>query len=630
MAGRVLWNVEHLNLEIGRQVLFQDAAMSVLDEERVALVGRNGCGKSTLLKIIAGLEQPSSGDISVARGIRIAYMPQDFAPPEGLTIEQAVREGLAWFDSLLKRYETLPPESPEHESLEHLLTLHDAWHPEKKLEITLAKLHVPDLNRLCSELSGGELRRVMLARTIIGEPDLLLLDEPTNHLDVETIAGIEEFLAGYRGACLFVTHDRYFLDRIATRIIELDNGKFFSCEGSYADFLAAKEEREYAEDQAEARRRSFLRREIEWVRRSPKARLRRNLGRLKRYDEIAAQSAPVRTGQIELIIPKASHLGNKVVDMKNVTFSRGGRTILRDFSFEFTAAHKIGVVGPNGAGKTTLLKLMTQQLQPDSGEVFVAPTVEFNYIDQARVALNPERTVCEEIGEGHQFINLGDERISIWGYLKRFMFEDERINTQVKQLSGGERARLTLAKILKGGGNFLILDEPTNDLDLITLRILEEALIDYDGCLVVVSHDRYFLNRVCNHIIAFEPDGSVTTTVGDYEYYASKRAERLAAQQKTEKKETAKPKASAPAAPKNPPKKLSYKEERELESLEAKIAETEARIGEIEALFSAPDFFTLHGKESPALQKELEDKRAALDGFYARWEELESKKEQFK
>ena len=436
MPGRVLWNVEHLNLEIGRQTLFQDAAMSLRDEERVALVGRNGCGKSTLLKIIAGQEQPSSGDVSVARGIRIAYMPQDFAPPAGLTIEQAVREGLAWFDSLLKRYESLPPDSPEHESLEHLLTLHDAWRPEKKLEITLAKLHVPDLNRLCSELSGGELRRVMLARTIIGEPDLLLLDEPTNHLDVETIAGIEEFLAGYRGACLFVTHDRCFLDRIATRIIELDNGKFFSCEGSYADFLAAKEEREYAEDQAEARRRSFLRREIEWVRRSPKARLRRNLGRLKRYDEIAAQSAPVRTGQIELIIPKASHLGNKVVDMKNVTFSRGGRTILRDFSFEFTAAHKIGVVGPNGAGKTTLLKLMTRQLQPDSGEVFIAPTVEFNYIDQARVALNPERTVCEEIGEGHQFVNLGDERISIWGYLKRFMFEDERINTQVKQLSG--------------------------------------------------------------------------------------------------------------------------------------------------------------------------------------------------
>ena len=314
----------------------------------------------------------------------------------------------------------------------------------------------------------------------------------------------------------------------------------------------------------------------------------------------------------------------------NLTKFYGKRKIIEDISYDVKQGEVVGLLGPNGAGKTTLLKLMTRQLQPDSGEVFIAPTVEFNYIDQARVALNPERTVCEEIGEGHQFVNLGDERISIWGYLKRFMFEDERINTQVKQLSGGERARLTLAKILKGGGNFLILDEPTNDLDLVSLRILEEALIDYDGCLVVVSHDRYFLNRVCNHIIAFEADGSVTTTVGDYEYYASKRAERLAAQQKTEKKETAKPKISASAAPKNPPKKLSYKEERELESLEAKIAETEARIGEIETLFSSPDFFTLHGRESPALQKELEDCRAALDGFYARWEDLESKKEQFK
>lgn len=632
MAGRVLWNVEHLNLEIGRQTLFRDAAMSVQDGERVALVGRNGCGKSTLLKIIAGEEQPSTGDISVARGIRIAYMPQTFEPPAGLTVEQAVREGLAYFDSLLKRYESLPPDSPEHDALEHQLTWHDAWLPEKKLEITLAKLAVPDPSRPCASLSGGELRRVMLARTIISEPDLLLLDEPTNHLDVETIAGIEEFLSGYRGACLFVTHDRYFLDRIATRIIELDNGKFFSCEGSYADFLAAKEEREYAEDQAEARRKSFLRREIDWVRRSPKARLRRNLGRLKRYDEIAAQSAPVRTGQIELVIPKASHLGNKVVDLKNVTFSRNGRTIIRDFSFEFTASHKIGIVGPNGAGKTTLLKLITQQLSPDSGEVFVAPTVEFNYIDQARVELNPEKTVCEEIGEGHQTINLGEERISIWGYLKRFMFEDERINTQVKRLSGGEKARLTLAKILKGGGNFLILDEPTNDLDLITLRILEEALADYDGCLIVVSHDRYFLNRVCSHIIAFEPDGSITTTVGDYEYYAQKRAERLAGQQEAERKrrEEAKPGKTPPSTPKNPPKKLSYKEERELESLEVKIAETEARIAEIETLFSSPDFFTLHGRESPALQEELEACRTRLDECYVRWEELESKKEQFK
>ena len=628
MAERVLWAVENMSLQIGRQVLFDKAAMSIRDGERVALVGRNGCGKSTLLKIVAGEETPSCGEISVARDIRIAHMPQNFEPQQGRSVREIVGEGLAWFENLRRRYETLPPESPEHEKLEHLLTCHNAWNLENKLETILDKLSIANPERSCTGLSGGELRRVILARTIIAEPDLLLLDEPTNHLDVDTIAGIEEFLADYRGACLFVTHDRYFLDRIASRSIELDNGKFFSCEGSYADFLIAKEQREYAEDLAESRRRSFLRREIEWVRRSPKARLRRNLGRLKRYDEIASQSAPVRTGQMELIIPRASHLGNKVVDLKNITFSRGERCLIRDFSFEFTANQKIGIVGVNGCGKTTLLKLITQQLQPDSGEVFVAPTVEFNYVDQSRIALNPEHTVCEEIGEGHTFINLGEERISIWGYLKRFLFEDERINTQIKHLSGGEKARLMLAKILRGGGNFLILDEPTNDLDLVSLRILEEALADYNGCLIVVSHDRYFLNRVCSHIIAFEKNGSLFATVGDFDYYQMKKKERLAAE--LDHKRRQETKASAPSPVKrNAPKKLSYKEERELESLEQNIAEIETRIGEIEAMFSAPDFFVRHGKQSAELQREMEERKCALEKAYTRWEELESKKESF-
>ncbi len=628
MAERVLWAVENMSLQIGRQVLFDKASMSISDGERVALVGRNGCGKSTLMKIVAGEETPSEGDISVARNIRIAHMPQNFEPHPGRSVKEVVGEGLAWFKNLHQRYETLPPESPEHEKLEHLFTCHNAWNLDNKLETILDKLSISHPERECTGLSGGELRRVILARTIIAEPDLLLLDEPTNHLDVDTIAGIEDFLADYRGACLFVTHDRYFLDRIASRIIELDNGKFFSCEGSYADFLIAKEQREYAEDLAESRRRSFLRREIEWVRRSPKARLRRNLGRLKRYDEIASQNAPVRTGQMELIIPRASHLGNKVVDLKNITFSRGERCLIRDFSFEFTANQKIGIVGANGCGKTTLLKLITQQLQPDSGEVFVAPTVEFNYVDQSRIALNPEHTVCEEIGEGHQFINLGEERISIWGYLKRFLFEDERINTQIKHLSGGEKARLMLAKILRGGGNFLILDEPTNDLDLVSLRILEEALADYNGCLIAVSHDRYFLNRICSHIIAFEGNGTLFNTVGDFDYYQMKKKERLAAELENKRRQQTKA-SPPPPAKRNVPKKLSYKEERELEALEQEIAKIEERIAEIEAMFSDPDFFARHGKQSAELQQELEERKSSLETAYARWEELESKKESF-
>ncbi len=628
MADRVLWDVENLSLEIGRQVLFDHAEMSIRDRERVALVGRNGCGKSTLLKIIAGEEQPSEGEIRIARNICISYMPQNFEPDLDRSAEEVVREGISRFETLLQRYESLPADSPEHETLEHILTRHDAWHPENKVEKILHRLSITGLERKCRELSGGELRRVVLARAILAEPDLLLLDEPTNHLDVETVAEIEEFLSDYRGACLFVTHDRYFLDRIATRILELDHGKFFSCEGSYADFLIAKEEREYAEDQAENRRRSFLRREIEWVRRSPKARLRRNLGRLKRYDEIASQSAPVRTGRMELVIPRASHLGNKVVDLKNVSIARGGKTLIRDFSFEFTAGQKIGIVGVNGCGKTTLLKLITGQLPPDSGEIFAAPTVEFNYVDQARIALNPEHTVFEEIGEGHESINLGEERISIRGYLKRFLFEDERINSQIQYLSGGEKARLMLAKILRGGGNFLILDEPTNDLDLVSLRILEEALADYEGCLVVVSHDRYFLNRVCNHIISFEGAGRVLDTVGDFDYYQKKKEERQAAERETLRKPESRP-APAPPVRKNIPKKLSFREERELESLEESIAGYENRIAEIERIFSDPDFFAKHGSESAALSREREEAGAALERAYARWEELESKKESF-
>ncbi len=628
MADRVLWTGDGLRLEIGRQILFDNASFSIADHERVALVGRNGSGKSTLMKIIAGLDSPSAGEITAARNIRISYMPQDFSLPGEVTVRSAVSEGVAYFTEILKRCQELPAGSPEHGKLEHILTYHDAWDTTNRIETVLAKLRLNDPDKPCSQLSGGERRRVMLARSIIADPDLLLLDEPTNHLDVEMIAWIEEFLASYKGACLFVTHDRYFLDRLATRIVELDHGKFFSCEGSYADFLASKEEREYNEDVLEQKRRSFLRMEVEWVRRSPKARLRRNLGRLKRYDEIAARKGPVRIGNIDLVIPRASRLGNQVVNLRDISKSVGSRTLFRNFSHEFHAGQKTGIVGGNGCGKTTLLKIITQQLAPDSGEVFVAPTVEFNYIDQGRVALNPENSVLAEIAEGHDFINLGPEKISVWGYLKRFLFEDDRINTKIKHLSGGEKARLTLAKILRGGGNFLILDEPTNDLDLSSLRILEEALIHYDGCLVVVSHDRYFLNRVCGCIIAFEPDAELVTSVGDYDYYLEKKRERAASAGSPAEKRSGSS-VSPPVSRKNPPKKLSFKEMRELESLEGVIAEEESRIAGIEAMFADPDFFRKHGAESVSLQNEAERLKRGLEDHYLRWEELETKRASF-
>jgi len=622
MADTVLWAAEELFLTIGRQTIYDCAEFHINAGERVALVGRNGSGKSTLLRLITGEELPGSGNITRARGLRVATLPQDFELDNARTIRENVADGLGWFRELQRKFETVPVNSPEHGQLEHELMIHDGWSLDTKLDTVLEKLNLTrDAERSCHGLSGGEMRRVALARAIIGEPDLLLLDEPTNHLDVTTVEWIENFLADYRGSCLFVTHDRYFLDRVANRIVELNHGKFHSYPGSYAEFLAAKAEREANEDVLEQKRRSFLRSEIDWVRRSPKARLKRNMGRMKRFDEIAAKSGPIRDSEMELLIPAASRLGNKTVDLIGVSLAFGGRPIIRDFSFEFAPGARIGLVGPNGIGKSSLLKIITGQLAPDRGEVKIATTVEFNYIDQSRLELDPEKTVADEISEGVDTVQLGTETISVWGYLKRFLFEDDRINTLVRYLSGGEKARLLLAKILKRGGNFLILDEPTNDLDLPSLRLLEEALAAYGGCVLVVSHDRYFLNRVCTGVLGFVGEGEIIYTPGDYDYYLEKRRE-------LEAKAAPPPKPAAAEAPKSkaPQKKLSYKEARELEGMEEAILAADERVTEIEALFGDPDFFARHGGRTAELQAKLDAARAESARLYARWEELEAKR----
>lgn len=619
-----LWSGENLALAIGRQTIFDNADMYIGAEERVALIGRNGGGKSTLLKIVAGLEKPSSGNISIAKGCRIAYMPQDPVFESGKKAGEVVAEGLEYFNSLLERYDRLSPTSAEALELEHKIGLHQAWNCENKLETMIRKLDL-DPERRFSQLSGGEMRRVLLARALISEPELLLLDEPTNHLDVGTVSWIENFLASYRGSCLFVTHDRYFLDRIANRIVELANGKFFSCTGSYADFLEAKEAHEYAEDAEAEKREKFLRLEIDWVRRSPKARLRRNLGRLRRFEELSAIERPKRTGNVELIIPEPSRLGNKVVELENVSFRFGERELIKNLTCEFPQGTKTGIIGPNGIGKTTLLKLITGSLVPDSGNIHIADTVNFNYIDQTRIILDPEQTVAEAVAGDSDSVNLGSDKISIWGYLKRFLFEDERINTKVKYLSGGEKARLLLAIVLKQGGNFLILDEPTNDLDLPTLRVLEEALVHYTAPVIVVSHDRYFLNRVCNRIIAFDPEDGIVMQEGDYDYFAFKRAERKAAAAAAA--EPVKPdRQTQPSAPKRQAQKLSYKEQKELDGMEDAVMETEEFISSIEAEFTAPDFYTTRAKDAPAMQAKLDEARTKLEQLYARWEELEKRK----
>ena len=629
MAPRSLWTGENLRLSIGRQTLFDDAFVSIQEGERVALVGRNGTGKTTLLKTMAGLEKVSSGTITTAKNLRVSYMPQDFSLNTDMPVREIIRSGMTYFDELHRLYDTLPLNAPEHEQTAHALDMHDAWNIENKLDVILEKLELSGhiLDTRFSDLSGGEKRRVMLGRAIGGAPELLLLDEPTNHLDIDTVAWVENFVANSACTCFLITHDRYFLDRAATRIIELDNGKTYSVEGSYADFLEAKAEREYNEDVLESKRKAFLRREIEWVRRSPKARLKKNLGREQRFYDIQAQKAPERASDVELVIPLPPRLGNKAVTLKNVDMSLGGRQLLKDFSCEITAGHKIGVVGPNGIGKTTLLRLMTGELAPEKGSVETADTVVFNYVDQSRLKLNEELTVYEEISEGHSHISLGGDSITIWAYLRRFLFADDRINSQIKYLSGGEKARLILAKILKRGGNFLILDEPTNDLDLPTLRILEEALAEFTGIVVVVSHDRYFLNRICNHIIAFERDRETPYfTVGDYDYYLKKRIEReSSAEQSIQQKTSVSQKQTVSMKP-QAKKKLTYAESLELESFETAIPEAEEAVAAIEKLFADPDLFSTRAKEVPQIRKQLDEAKSRLEKLYARWEELETKK----
>ena len=618
---KVIFSGEKLSLSIGSQCLLNDTALSVHEGERVGLVGRNGSGKSTLLRMLAGTEQPGEGSLAFMRDLRVAFLPQEFSIDEGISVYDNIKAGLKYFEDLLVRYENLPPHSTEHEKIEAFIKRFNAWNLDHKIRTVMEKLNLPDAERICTSLSGGEKRRVALGRAVVGEPDLLLLDEPTNHLDTDTVIWIENFLAAYRGTCVFVTHDRYFLDRVATRIIELSNGKLYSYEGNYADFIETKAEREYAEDEQESKRQAFLRSEVEWVRRSPKARLKRNLGRVKRYDEIASSQGPVKEQDISMVIPTASRLGNKTVILKDATLAYGDSApLFSHFSYEFEPGMKVGIVGRNGTGKTSLLKLITGEMPPTSGKVEIADTVEFNYVDQGRMNLNPENTVFEEIGEGNQTTFVGSDKVSVWTYLRRFLFSDERINTRIDRLSGGERARLILAKVLKKGGNFLILDEPTNDLDLATLRLLEEALLAYTGCVLIVSHDRYFLNRVCSNIIALEEDGKITSNVGDYDYYLSRRSAAFA--QKKEAGKSTESKAE-PSAAANKPRKLKFSEKLELETIESKILETEEKVSRIEQLFATHDFFEKHGSRSAELHAELTDAKALLEKQYARWEELE-------
>jgi ABC transport system ATP-binding/permease protein len=605
------------------QVVLDRASLTIREGEHVGLVGRNGSGKSTFLKIIAGGQAPDDGEITSRRDLVISHLSQEFALEVEKTVYDNIRGGAKHVLDLIAEFESLPAASKRHEELEHRIVALDGWGLDNRLETAMSHLNVPDPARGIDKLSGGEKRRVAMCRAIVSQPDLLILDEPTNHLDPESIEWVAEFLENFSGTFLVVTHDRYFLDRVTRHIVELANGTFYSYEGNYTDYLLAKAERQAAEEIIEHKRQMFLRRELDWVRRGPSARRTKSKSKLDRYYEVAAQSAPPSEEGIELVIPPPPQLGNRVVELANLGMTLGGVTLFRGFSFVFQNGQRIGIAGRNGLGKTTLLQIIIGAMEPSEGTVKIGQLTKFNYVDQGRLQLREDRTVYEEVADGSEVVHFGKDQLSVRSYLKRFLFTDERINTQVKYLSGGERSRLLLARVLKNGGNFLILDEPTNDLDLPTLRVLEEALIAFPGVVCVVSHDRYFLNRVCTDVLAFEGGGRIVHSVGDYEYYLAKRDRAFTANEKEPAAKALSPKRNAGKPTATRPRKLGFNEGRELEGMEAQILTAESEVLRIEALFAASDFHRTHGPQTKQLIVDLAAAKETVALLYARWEELE-------
>ncbi len=605
-------------VDYGHHIVLDHASLAIHENERVGMVGRNGSGKTTFLKILAGKLEPDSGEIIRRRELVTGYLPQSFTLNESQSVHTNILEGARRVLDFIQEYETSPTDSPQHDLLFEKINHFEGWTIDQRAKSLMDHLGAPPADRVVGTLSGGEKRRVALCRALLARPDFLILDEPTNHLDTESIQWLEEFLIDYPGACLFVTHDRYFLDRIANRIVELSRGTFFSHMGSYTDYLEAKAERQAVEEQQEESRQTFLKRELEWVRRRPRARRTKSKDRVERFHAEAARAGPEVELNVDLIIPPAPKLANRVLELAHVGMELGGKTLFHNLDLKLEAGERIGIVGRNGLGKTTLLKVMMGLLPPTSGRVELGTQTRINYVDQGRLLLDENKTIFQEVGEGGDYVLLGEEKVSIRGYLRRYLFSEDRIQAKIALLSGGERSRVILAKILKRGGNLIILDEPTNDLDLATLRLLEEALTAFKGTVIAVSHDRYFLNRICTGIIGFEGDGRIFATVGSYDYYLEKRPT-----PEFPKTETQARSSLSPNPPKEPPRKLKWKEQKELETMETTIQEWETEVARIEKLFEDPDFYKNHGGEWEALDAQLVAAKEKVHQLFVRWEELE-------
>lgn len=627
-----LLRLTNISIAFGHHALLKDASFQLDNGERVGLLGRNGEGKSTLMKIIAGHIPPDHGDIWKQPELRLAWLEQAPELPAGATIYDAVAGGLGELGAWISRYHELslhvhddPAALEEMGDLQHQLEAHNGWHFQQRVEATLSKLDLPgDLP--VSGLSGGWKRRVALARALVIEPEVLLLDEPTNHLDLESIAWLEEQVLNFQGAVLFVTHDRAFLQKLATRIIDLDRGKLVSWQGSYDDYLRRKAAALEDEANQNAEFDKKLAEEEAWIRQGVKARRTRNEGRVRALEQLRRERAQRRElkGNSKLTLERGEASGKKVIEVNDLCFSYQDKPIIKHFSTLIQRGERIGLIGANGAGKSTLLKLLLKELEPTSGTVEQGTRLEIAYFDQLREQLDPDMTVVDTVADGNDFVEIAGNKRHVMSYLGDFLFAPARARSPVKSLSGGEKNRLLLARLFTKTANLVVMDEPTNDLDLETLELLEEKLVNFDGTLLLVSHDRAFLDNVVTSVLVLDGSGTVQEFVGGYsdwlEYSHQQKAVAEAKKEPGSAKATKQPANDAPAKK----KKLSYKEQQELDKLPALIETLEDKQTELNTTINAVDFYKQDQAAVNAVLAEAAKTQTDLEQAYQRWEELDA------
>jgi len=543
MADIIFWTRNLRRVYPPDKIILENISLSFFQGAKIGVLGGNGAGKSTLLRIMAGIDTDFSGEARSAEGTRIGFLPQEPELDLTKTVREVVEEGVAEIRSLLQQFEEISMKFSEplsEEEMEQLLNKQarvqdeieaaGAWEIDRTVDIAMDALRVPEGDTLVEVISGGERRRVALCRLLLQHPDLLLLDEPTNHLDAESVAWLERFLAEYSGTVIAVTHDRYFLDNVAGWILELDRGRGIPWEGNYSSWLEQKQERLRVEEKQESSRQRTLQRELEWIRMAPRARQTKSKARINAYEEMLARGSGELVGKAEIVIPNGARLGDVVVEAREVVKEMGDRLLMDGLTFHLPRGGIVGVIGANGAGKTTLFRMIAGELTPDGGSLRVGETVQLAYVDQMREHLSPEHTVWEEISGGREILKIGKREIKSRAYVSAFNFRGTDQQTRIKDLSGGERNRVHLARLLQSGANLILLDEPANDLDVDTLRALEEALLAYAGCAMVISHDRWFLDRIATHILAFEGESHTVWYEGNYQEYEEDRRRRLGAE----------------------------------------------------------------------------------------------------